>query len=360
MRLLIITRNDSPDHASFRQRILVHLDALRAAGIECNVVRLPRGIWDRRRLFASARRYDAVLLHRKLLNASDEFWMRRFGVKVVFEIDDAMMYSDRKPFETSRIRFGRLRRTMRRSELVIAGNTYLAEHAQRYGVPTEVLPTGLDLEPYRVEPPQRDDETIRLVWIGSGSTLVYLREIRPALEELGRRWPHIVLRIICSDFLDLDSMQVEKKTWSRDTEAIDLMTSDIGLAPLPDNPFTRGKCGFKILQYQAAGLPVVASPVGVNAEYVRDGVTGCLVRNHREWVEAISGLIEDSDRRKAMGQAGRRDVEAFDVHTLSNRFYALIAGYIESNRGPAGTVRPGDEPPARQEHDLARETSPTD
>lgn len=332
MRLLVITRNNSPNHPSFRQRIMVHLETMQQSGIECRVVRLPDRMWDRRRLFASARQFDGVLLHRKLLNASDEFWMRRYGVKVVFEVDDAMMYSDRKPFDISRIRFNRLRRTMRRSELVIAGNAYLAEHAERYGVRTEILPTGLDLEPYRIEPPQRDDAAVRLVWIGSGSTLVYLQEIRPALEEVGKRWPQASLRIVCSDFFELDSMRVERHPWSRETEALDLITSDIGLAPLPDNPFTRGKCGFKILQYQAAGLPVVASPVGVNAEYVRDGTTGHTARDHRQWVEAIGKLIENPSHRKSMGQTGRRDVEAFDVRVLSDRFCTLITHYLERRR----------------------------
>ncbi len=103
----------------------------------------------------------------------------------------------------------------------------------------------------------------------------YLKELSPALEQIGRTCPQVVLRIICDDFFDLSAMAVEKKAWSLETEAADLAACDIGLCPLPDDNFTRGKCGFKILQYFAAGLPVIASPVGINADFLMGGKRGC-------------------------------------------------------------------------------------
>ncbi len=331
MRLLIITNN--PSRASFRQRIGIHLNRLREEGIDCRVARLPSGMLARRALFASARDFDGVLLHRKMFTAWDGFWMRRYGRRVIFDFDDAVMYSDRKPEQVSRIRMQRFGRSVALSCTVIAGNRYLADHARRYNADVHVLPTALDVRAYDVKRPRPGDQAVRLVWIGSDSTLKYLHEIRPALEEIGKRFPHAILRIVCNRFLDLETMPVEKRLWSKETEAVDLMTSDIGLAPLPDDPFARGKCGFKILQYQAAALPVVASPVGVNEDFVQNGRTGFLARNRSEWIESLATLIDNRDMRLAFGRSGRTEVEKFDARIIGRDFCRLIVEFLEHGRG---------------------------
>jgi glycosyltransferase involved in cell wall biosynthesis len=327
-RLLVITNNDSLEQPSFRQRIVIYLDLLGSKGIDCYVARLPRGRLERRALFASARQFEGVLLHRKILNVWDAFWLRRLAGTVIYDFDDAVMYSNREDGRICRIRSGRFRRAVALSRLVIAGNEYLAEHARRYNAHVEILPTGLDVGAYSLPTPREKDGLIRLVWIGGGSVLKHLRRIVPALEELGRRFPRVRLRIVSNEFLDLQSMPVERRPWSRQTEVTDLLSSDIGLAPLTDDPFTRGKCAFKILQYQAAGLPVVASPIGVNEQYVRDGVTGFLVRGLSQWVDRLAALIENPDLRLALGHAGRGDVEKFDVRVLGERFCHLILGCL--------------------------------
>ncbi len=334
-RLLVITNNDSLDQPSFRQRIAIYLDLLRQKGIDCEVARLPQSMLGRRALFASTPRFAGILLHRKILNAWDAFWLRRFGRTVIYDFDDAVMYSNREDGRLCRIRSRRFRRAVALSHLVIAGNEYLAEHARQYNAHVEILPTGLDLGAYPAQTPRPNDGLVRLVWIGGGSVLKHLRRIIPALEELGRRFPQVRLRIVSNEFVDLQSMPVEQHLWSREKEVADLVTSDIGLAPLTDDPFTRGKCAFKILQYQAAGLPVVASPVGVNGQYVRDGATGFLVRDLSQWVDRLAALIENLDLRLTLGRAGRRDVEKFDVRIIGARFCHLIAESL-------GQVRNGD------------------
>ncbi len=322
MKLLIITNN--PERASFHQRIGMHLGMLEARGIRCEVATLPAGAWARLRLFRQAACFDGLLLHRKMLNLWDAIGLGRHRRKVIYDFDDAVMYNDRKPDQISQVRFRRFGRSVTLSDLVIAGNEYLAEHARRYTTNVRVLPTGLDLDPYQMTP-QRPSGPVRLVWIGSRATLKYLQAIAPALEELGRRYRNCVLRMVCDEFFDLTSMPMEKRNWSRATQAADLMTSDIGLAPLPDNRFTRGKCGFKILQYHAAALPVVASPVGVNADYVRDGLTGFHATDSAQWVARLSMLIDDAGLRKRMGQAGRQQVTSFDGKIIGQRFCELIA-----------------------------------
>lgn len=327
MRLLVISNN--PDRASFRQRIGIHLRLIEEHDVDCEIAALPAGLFARQKLFRYAADFHGLLLHRKMLNFWDGWWLRRYGKRVIYDFDDAIMYGDRKPDRISRLRFRRFGRSVALAHLVVAGNEYLAEHARRYNSAVRVLPTGLDLGAYRTRPPRQSDGNVRLAWIGSRSTLKYLRQIAPALEEVGRQCGSVVLRIICDEFFDLKSIRVEKHRWSMETEANDLATSDIGLAPLPDNAFTRGKCGFKILQYQAAGLPVVAAPVGVNGEYVPDGVAGFHATTTSEWADALMRLIRDGGLRTRMGEAGAAHVTGFDAPIIGRQWAQWIVACLK-------------------------------
>lgn len=328
MNLLVLTNN--PERASFRQRIGVHLDVLRDNGIECEVVRFPSGSLARRKLFKRSVKSDGVFLHKKRLNFLDAFWLRRCAGKVIYDFDDAIMYSDKHPDRPSHKRQKSFQRTVKLADMVIADNSYLVEHARKFNPNVEVLPTGLDTHAYKLKAEQKDDGKLRLVWIGSESTLPYLAQIKPALEEIGSCFDNVILRIICDDFFDLQNMEVEKRRWSLETQAVDLAESHIGLAPLPDDRFARGKSGgFKILQYAAAGLPVVASR-GVNAECVREGVNGFLAGDCSEWVDKISRLLTDSQLRNQMGQAGRVEVQQFDLKVLGKQLVNLIKGCLKN------------------------------
>jgi glycosyltransferase involved in cell wall biosynthesis len=323
VKLLVVSNN--PARASFRQRIGIHMPALQERGIACEVARLPAGAWGRRRLYLEAKAFDGVFLHRKMLNAWDAYWLGRACRKLIYDFDDAIMYNDRRPEKISRVRFRRFGRSVSLADRITTGNEYLADHARRYNPGVTVIPTGLDLRPYAVAPPRSNDGKVRLVWIGSRATLKYLADIKPALEEIGARHGNVVLRIVADAFFDLHHMTVEKAAWSVEGEVSDLTACDIGLAPLPDNPFTRGKCGFKILQYQAAGLPVVASPVGVNSTYVSDGVTGFTAQDIPNWTDRLDILIRDTGLRTSMGRAGRHHVEEFDKEAVGRRFCDLVA-----------------------------------
>ena len=321
MNLLVISNN--PSRASFRQRIGIYFDSLRSNGIFPEVEKLPKSLLTRQKLFRRAADFDGVFLHKKGLNSFDAFWLSRYGKKIIYDFDDAVMYSPKAPDYDSPSHFRRFRRSVKLADLVIAGNSYLAEHARRFNSNIEILPTGLDTNSYNVEAGQAKDDKIRLVWIGSKSTLRYLAEIQPALEEIGSKFENIILRVICDDSFQLKNLKVENCPWSEETQATDLSTCDIGLASLPDNRFTRGKCGFKILQYASAGLPVVASPVGVNAEYIRQGA-GFLAEGTSDWIDKISQLINDSKLRKQMGQAGKEQVQKFDLKVLGPKLVGFI------------------------------------
>jgi glycosyltransferase involved in cell wall biosynthesis len=322
MKLLVLTNN--PDRPSFRQRIEVYLDILQRNGIKCEVARLPAGTVARCRLLKRSADFDAVFLHKKRLNLIEAVLLRRYSRKTIYDFDDAVMYKTVDPQRKTLCGSMRFRLTVKLADLVIAGNPYLAEHARKFNTKVEVLPTGLNTNEYEIAAARKDDGKVRLVWIGSRSTLRYLTEITPALEEIGSRYENVILRMVCNDFIGLDKMSVEKCLWSEQTQAADLVTSDIGLAPLPDNRFTRGKCGFKVLQYASAGLPVVASPVGVNCGYVQDNVTGYLASDTEEWVDRMSRLVENAQLRKNMGQSARKSVKRFDVSVIGEQLAALI------------------------------------
>ena len=322
MKILVISNN--PDRPSYRQRIGVHIGRLAEDGIEAEQVRYPKCLLCRLKLFFRAKRFDAVFLHKKRLNFLDAFLMRKFARKIIYDFDDAVMYDDRQPQKKSPKRLRDFARTIKIADVVIAGNTYLAEHAAKYSDNVRVLPTGLNVSDYDIEPDPRQDGKVRLVWIGSKSTLMYLKSLRPVLEEIGTSFDNVVLRIICDDFFELENMEVEKVPWTLQSQYRCLRESDIGLAPLSDDRFTRGKCGFKILQYMAASLPVVASGVGVNRDFVNQSRTGFIAQDRQQWIDYISKLIIDKDLRLKMGKAAKKDVADFDLEPISSKLSEII------------------------------------
>jgi glycosyltransferase involved in cell wall biosynthesis len=336
MKLLIITNN--PDRPSFRQRIEIYLQTLRSNGIDCEVAKLPPSEFSRIRLFKQTKNYDGVLLQKKCLNFYDALCLRKYSKKIIYDFDDAIMYSSKRPEAGQTSHFRLFRRTAKLADAIIAGNTSLAEHAQKFNDNVHVLPTGLNTKEYKIESKIKDDGKIRLVWIGSKSTLPYLKQLKPALEEIGIRFDNIVLRIICDRFFELENIEVEKCHWSLEDQANDLATADIGLAPLSDNRFTRGKCGFKALQYAAAALPTIASPVGVNSEYVINGITGYHAQDIRQWIDRITELIENPKLRKQMAEAAEKQVENFDYSAIGEKMCELINAFFKEDRKTSSDI----------------------
>jgi len=326
-RLLVLTNN--AERASFRQRIGAYLAPMRDEGIEASVEILPRGMWARSRLFVRAGAFDGVLVHKKGLNVVDAHLLRKHARRIIYNYDDAVMHSDRRPERRTRSHFVPWRRMVRLSDAVIVGSEHLARLGRAYNRQVHVVPLGLRVGDYACDAAKPGDGKVRLVWIGSASTLDYLRALKPVLEAIGARRGNVVLRQICESFLDLDSMPVEKLVWDSGKRGEHLGTADIGLAPLPDNPFTRGKCSFKVLEYGAAGLPVVASPVGTNAEHIVEGVTGLLAGSPAQWEAHLVRLIEDAALREKMARAGRLHAAGYDVSLIAPRLISVIAQAIE-------------------------------
>jgi glycosyltransferase involved in cell wall biosynthesis len=232
------------------------------------------------------------------------------GIRFVFDFDDAVWVRYVSPVNGyfAYLRFpGKTATLCRLSRHVIAGNSYLAQYAQRYNPRVTVVPTTIDTERYRRLPPAGNAVPV-IGWTGSHSTAAYLRLVKPALERLRRRAEFRVVVVGGAGF-EAEGIAVEHRPWRAATEVSDLADIDIGIMPLPDAEWERGKCGLKALQYMALGIPPVLSPVGVNADIVVDGENGLLARTEEEWERALERLITDPALRARLGARARATVE---------------------------------------------------
>ena len=295
---------------SARFRILQYLPHLRAHGIAVDAVDLAAPLAARWRLLASAARYHRVVVHRAFLSPLEQWVLGSVRRGYVFDFDDAIAFRDSAaPRLESRQRRARFARMVRGARRVLAGNAYLADLARPYNSNTSVVPTAVDLAPYRAAERDRTPAAQpAVVWIGTRVNLMYLRPILPAVAEAIRR-SGARFEVICDDFSAIAGLDVIRRTWSLAEEARDLTRCDVGIMPLPDDAWTRGKCALKILQYFAASLPVVCSPVGANVGIVEHGRDGYFARGAEEWTDSLVDLLANTDKRRAFGRAGRELVE---------------------------------------------------
>jgi glycosyltransferase involved in cell wall biosynthesis len=322
-RVLAITSN--LQQASSRLRIAALVEPLRERGFDLDVRACPRTWATRRGLLCSAGAYHAVILQRKLLDPWNWHFLRRSARRVIFDVDDAVRYHPARVGPYSLVRTAmRFAATTRNVDHVVAGNHYVGDMFRSRGCGVSLLPTAIDAERYRLKRHAPTD-TPRLVWIGSHSTVRYLQRFLPALEAAAQRVPGLRLVTIADVSVRSRTIAVEHVPWHVDTEAEALTRSDIGIAPTPLDRWTLGKCGFKILQYMAAGLPVIASPVGTNAGLVRPGETGLLPEHAKDWPDAIATLAADFEYRQRMGLAGREVVERdFRVDDAADAWAELL------------------------------------
>ncbi|MEM7049020.1 MAG: glycosyltransferase [Acidobacteriota bacterium] len=319
-----------PERPSFRIRLAPVIAELAARGWDCRIERFPRGrhlrrIAERRRDLESA---ELLVIAKLNLAPGERQLLRRWAPAVAFDFDDAIYL--RKPRRLgqlpgrSLLRRFKFAESCRSADLVLAGNRELARHASPFSRRLEIAPTPITMERYPQGPAERRPQT--LVWIGLGENLLYLDLLRPALARAAREFPEMVLRVVSSDAPRWDEVPIERVPWSADGEAMALATAGIGLMPLSDDAWTRGKCAFKLLQYMAAGLPCLASPVGTNFEVVVPDKTGYLCRDDDQWFFGLHRLLSEPDYAAALGWTGRRRAEA---HYATARIAPRVADRLE-------------------------------
>jgi glycosyltransferase involved in cell wall biosynthesis len=260
-----------------------------------------------------ARKYDAVFLQREgslIGPAWSERLLKARQPALVYDFDDAIYLPYVSPTNSylSYLKFPwKTRALCRMAAAVVAGNDHLAGYASRYNDRVLVVPSTVSLREYRERPPSLPGRIPVVGWTGSHSSVQYLSIVREALQELRRRRLFRVL-IIGVERFEIPGVEVECRPWSAESEVRDLWDMDVGLMPLPDEPWARGKCGMKAIQYMGVGIPAIVSPVGANREIVTDGVTGFHAATAAQWVETLDRVLGDDGLRLRLGTAAREAV----------------------------------------------------
>ncbi|MCK6481269.1 MAG: glycosyltransferase [Planctomycetes bacterium] len=322
-----------PGGPSVRHRWTRLAPLLAEAGLDLEVVELPKAGGARREAFARAGSAAVTVLQRRLLRSADFERLRDAARRLVYDFDDAMPF--REPWREnplSTMRGNRFLRSCSESDAVLAGSEELAALARGCGPRALfVAPTPVDPKAYGPEPsPRPPGGPARFGWIGSRSTRPYLDAVAPPLRAACAALPGAALLVVADEPPVLEGVPVEFVPWTEEGEAEALRGMDLGIMPLLDDPWSRGKCGFKLLQYAATGIPSVASPVGPNRAILEHGPAGLLASTPAEWEEALLRLARDGDLRARLGAAARRHaVSRWSVEVLGPplaRFLSLVAG----------------------------------
>lgn len=301
----------------------------------------------RRAVEVSRRRgFDLIWLHRAALPVGPpmlERWLARTRIPIVYEFDDAIFLTHTSAVNS---RWGALKCAGKTGDLsrlaahVVVGNDYLAEYARGFNPRTTIIPTTVDTTHYVPRGPHQDDGPVVIGWSGSGTTLPHLRTLEGVLRRVAREVP-VRLQVIGVEDYALEGVPTSARAWRPETQVAGLQEFDIGVMPLPDDQFARGKCGCKALEYMAVEVPVVTSPVGVNAEIVQDDRNGLLAATEDEWVAKLVRLARDVELRRRLGRAGRETVEAhYSTAVVAPQVLELLRRVVsEATATAAGEAR---------------------
>jgi glycosyltransferase involved in cell wall biosynthesis len=337
LRILFLTRYPL-EGASSRYRVYQYLPHLRALGAEVTVSSFMTPSMYRlsfasgrnirkviltltatlRRLMvlANFRRYDIIYMQRELFPFVPpliERALKRRGAKLVFDLDDALYLhqpSRYNPIATWLRAPDKTYEIFALSDLVMAGNDHLRDVARQYAPRAETFEVAEDTDRIQMRPPHTNEGGVVIGWLGSKTTVKYIRLIEPALREVAAAFPFVRFQIMGGGEFELPGLPVEHLEWSLDGELEALRTFDIGIMPLPLEDWSKGKSGGKARTYMAAGIAAVCSRIGYNTELIRDGETGFLALTHEDWVEALSRLVASPELRQKVGEAARADVMA--------------------------------------------------
>jgi glycosyltransferase involved in cell wall biosynthesis len=357
MKILFLVPYPVGESPSQRFRFEQYFDLLKQNGIEYSVksfwslaawktlykpgqalaktIHLKISLWIRFWHVLGSSSYDWVFIHRECAPIGPpifEFIIAKvFGKKIIYDFDDAIWLPNTSEENklAGWLKFhGKVKSICRWSYRVSCGNEWLADFARQFNSRVVVNPTTIDTEKIHnpnLFPARKPNEKIVIGWTGTHSTLQYLKPIIPVLQEIEKKFP-VVIRIISNKNPELPLQSVEFIPWNKQTEIQDLCSFDIGLMPLTDDAWAKGKCGFKALQYMALEIPCVASPVGVNTSIISHSVNGFLFKSNDEWTKTLEELIQQPELRTRIGLAGRQTVvERFSVVSNSSTFLSLTS-----------------------------------
>jgi len=276
--------------------------------------------------------YDLVFLYREAHMLGMTWFekkIRNKGVKMVLDFDDSIWLND---ISTGNRNLAFLKKPSKTADIIklcdacIVGNQFLGSYARKYNPNVFVIPTTIDTDYYQPAFSHETQKPVCIGWTGSSTTIKHFSLAIPVLREIKTKYgDKVTFRVISDEFYNGHLEGLENIKWNKETEVRDLSAIDIGIMPLPDDEWSKGKCGFKGLQYMALGKPAVMSPVGVNNEIIVDGENGFLANTHEEWVDILSRLIEDAALRKQIGLKGRKTVEErYSFHSQKEKYLQIF------------------------------------
>jgi len=295
--------------------------------VDSSVAEAAPGRRAREDLICRAGAADVVFVQRKLFSRWDLRRLRQAAKTLIFDFDDAIfMKDDSAGAGRSRTREARFGRTTVLADRIIAGNSYLAGCVpERSREKVTVIPSVADTIVYAPRSAARGEAPLTVGWLGSGSTLPYLESVAAPLARVQKATGCRVL-VVADRAPEIDGVNVDFHPWTLATEVQEIRAMDVGIMPLPDSAWTRGKCGYKLILYLSCGVPVIADAVGVNNTIVRHGQTGLLVRTEDEWERALLRLLRDQDMRRTFGPRGRIDmIEDYSLYAWAEDFVKTVA-----------------------------------
>lgn len=249
-------------------------------------------------------------------------------VPVIYDFDDAIFLGGTSEANAFLARFKqpeKVDRIIELSRITTVGNEYLARHARHFADHVHVLPSTIDIDQYRPLPRRGANEKVRVGWSGSPTTSAHLRTIQPVLHRIVKELPVELVVMGDPDFKLDYGTRITVRPWRAETESHDVGSFDIGLMPLPDDEWSRGKCGLKALLYMALGVPPIVSPVGVNCDIVSHGSNGLVASTEEQWFEAVARLVENAGQRIAMGELARATVvERYSGQAWAPKFLEIL------------------------------------
>ena len=325
MKIIFLTHSSDQGH---RFRVEQYFPYLLAHQVEPKWQPLPPSWKERFLIYRQLPLFHVVCIQRRLLPPFEFYWIRKKASSILFDLDDAIMYrssSSPRPYSLSRrLKF---RWMVKGSDAITVGNQFLKNEVLKVDGKKKVfiIPTCIDTNLYPQKKKVTPHQEVILGWIGTKGNLKYLKKLGPVFETIHQRFPQVKLKIVSNDFYDSPHLPVIKKTWRLEDENEDLISFDIGLMPLHDDLWSKGKCGLKIVQYLSVGLPVVCTPVGMNSDIIKEGENGFWATTHKEWVDRLSTLIQNPDLRYAMGLKGIETVDqGYSLAVTSEKFFHVL------------------------------------
>lgn len=288
----------------------------------------------------TAKTCDLIFIYREAFMLGTTYFEKRLaktGKPIIFDFDDSIWLNDtsegnqnlswlKKPEKTAKI--------CQLASVVTVGNQYLADYAKDFNKSIFVLPTTINTDYHKKYETNTGKDSICIGWTGTTTTIKHFETAIPVLLRLKEKFGQkIYFKVIVNTDTWEKDIDVNHVKWTSENEIQDLNEFDIGIMPLPDDQWSRGKCGFKGLQCMAMAIPVIMSPVGVNKEIIQSGENGFLAESETEWFDVLSELIENADLRHRVGQTGRKTVEEkYSVSFWESQFVNLISETIKNNQ----------------------------